>query len=167
MFYTAANDKEDRQMIEFQLNGESVTSTSPADTPLLWVIRDEFSLKGSKYGCGIGKCGACTVQLNGAPVRSCSTPLSDAAGASITTIEGLDSAQAKALQAAWIDAQVPQCGYCQSGQIVAAESLLRSDPRPSDERIRQFMNGNLCRCMAYPRIQRAIRAAADGQEDAA
>lgn len=154
-------------MTDFELNGKRVSADSPEDTPLLWVIRDEFKLKGTKFGCGIGQCGACTVHLNGTPVRSCSTPLSDAAGARITTIEGLDSPQGAALQAAWVAAQVPQCGYCQSGQIMTAESLLRGNPDPDDDTIRTFMNGNLCRCMAYPRIQRAIRAAAGGGEDAA
>lgn len=154
-------------MTDFQLNGRAVRSASPGDTPLLWVIRDEFKLMGTKFGCGIGQCGACTVHLNGAPIRSCSTTLAEAAGANVTTIEGLASPEGSALQTAWIEEQVPQCGYCQSGQIMMAESLLRSDPSPGDDAIRQTMNGNLCRCMAYPAIQRAIKRAAGGREDAA
>ena len=152
-------------MIEFELNGTRVSSDAPEDTPLLWVIRDEQKLKGTKFGCGIGQCGACTVQLNGAPVRSCSTPVSAVANASITTIEGLDSAQGEALKIAWVDAQVPQCGYCQSGQIVTAEALLKLNPAPNDQEITDFMTGNLCRCMSYTRIHSAIKAAArDGGE---
>ena len=147
-------------MITFTLNGETVSSDSPDDTPLLWVIRDELNLKGTKFGCGIAQCGACTVQLDGYPIRSCSTPLAVAAGKSITTIEGLDTDQAQALKVAWVDAQVPQCGYCQSGQIVTAEALLRSNPEPSDEDITNYMNGNLCRCMSYVRIHEAIKVAA-------
>jgi isoquinoline 1-oxidoreductase alpha subunit len=155
------------QVIEFELNGEPVSSDSPLDTPLLWVIRDEMKLKGTKFGCGIAQCGACTVHLNGAPVRSCSTPLADAAGAQVTTIEGLASPAAEALKAAWVAEQVPQCGYCQSGQIMTAETLLRNSPDPSDEEIVQYMTGNLCRCMAYTRIQRAIKVAAGNGEDVA
>ncbi len=147
-------------MIEFQLNGKTVSSESPDDTPLLWVVRDELKLKGTKFGCGIAQCGACTVHLDGTAIRSCVTPVSAAAGKSVTTIEGLDSAAGRALQAAWVDEQVPQCGYCQSGQIMQAASLLARNPEPSDEEITTAMNGNLCRCMAYTRIRRAIRAAA-------
>lgn len=151
-------------MIEFTLNGEAVSSDSPPDTPLLWVIRDEMKLKGTKFGCGIAQCGACTVHLDGDPLRSCVTPLSAVAGASVTTIEGLDSAEGKALQKAWTEAQVPQCGYCQSGQIMTAESLLKANANPSDEEITQHMTGNLCRCMSYTRIHKAIRSAAGGEE---
>lgn len=154
-------------MTEFELNGSTVSSDSPADTPLLWVIRDELGLKGTKFGCGIAQCGACTVHLDGAPIRSCSTSLGDAAGRSITTIEGLDSAQGEALKAAWVAEQVPQCGYCQSGQLMTAESLLRGNAAPSDEDITGYMNGNLCRCMAYTRIRRAIKTAASGGEGVA
>ena len=153
-------------MTEFQLNGQSVSSDSPPDTPLLWVIRDEQKLKGTKFGCGIAQCGACTVHVDGVPVRSCSTPLSAAAGKQVTTIEGLASPAGKALQAAWVEEQVPQCGYCQSGQIMTAETLLRNSPNPSDEEITQYMNGNLCRCMAYTRIHRAIKSAANGGDAA-
>ena len=147
-------------MIEFELNGQPVTSASEADTPLLWVVRDELKLKGTKYGCGIAQCGACTVHVDGVAVRSCIMPVEAVAGRSVTTIEGLSSAAGKALQQAWVDAQVPQCGYCQSGQIMQAASLLDSNPRPTDAQITAAMNGILCRCMAYTRIRKAIRAAA-------
>jgi isoquinoline 1-oxidoreductase alpha subunit len=147
-------------VIEFELNGTRVSTESPEDTPLLWVIRDEQKLKGTKFGCGIGQCGACTVQLNGDPIRSCSTPVSAVANASITTIEGLATSQGEALKQAWIEAQVPQCGYCQSGQIVTAEALLKANPSPSDDEITEFMTGNLCRCMSYTRIHSAIKSAA-------
>ncbi len=150
-------------MIEFKLNGETVSSDSPADTPLLWVIRDELKLKGTKFGCGIAACGACTVHLNGEPLRSCITPLSAVANADVTTIEGLDSAEGEALKAAWIDAQVPQCGYCQSGQIMTAETLLRQNKNPTDQQITDHMTGNLCRCMSYTRIHTAIKSAAKGE----
>ena len=150
-------------MIEFELNGEAVNSTSAADTPLLWVIRDELKLKGTKYGCGIAQCGACTVHIDGVATRSCVMPVGSAAGKSITTIEGLASDAGKALQKAWVDEQVPQCGYCQSGQIMQAADLLARSPDPTDEQITDAMNGNLCRCMAYPRIRRAIRTAAGGE----
>jgi len=152
---------ETQRMIKFNLNGKIVSSDSPADTPLLWVVRDELKLKGTKFGCGIAQCGACTVHLDDVPVRSCSVPLSVAADKSITTIEGLDSPQGKALQDAWISEQVPQCGYCQSGQIMQAANLLANNPAPSDQEITQAMNGNLCRCMAYIRIHKAIKVAAN------
>ncbi|MEL6870872.1 MAG: (2Fe-2S)-binding protein [Pseudomonadota bacterium] len=151
-------------MIEFTLNGAAVSSQSAPETPLLWVIRDELKLKGTKFGCGIAQCGACTVQLDGAALRSCVTPVSVAAGKSVTTIEGLNSEQGQALKNAWVDVQVPQCGYCQSGQIVQAENLLRTNPAPDDAAITAAMNGNLCRCMAYPRIKRAIKRAAGATE---
>lgn len=151
-------------MVEFQLNGKTVTSDSPADTPLLWVIRDELKLKGTKFGCGIAMCGACTVHLEGAAIRSCVTPVSAAAGQSITTIEGLNSKAGQALQDAWVAEQVPQCGYCQSGQIMQAASLLSQNANPSDSDIETAMNGNLCRCMAYTRIKKAIKVAANGEE---
>lgn len=149
-------------MVKFQLNGQQVTSDSPDDTPLLWVIRDELGLKGTKFGCGIAQCGACTVHLNDRAVRSCVTSLASVSEQSITTIEGLQSSQGQAIQAAWVREQVPQCGYCQSGQIMQAADLLASNGAPSDEDITQAMNGNLCRCMAYPRIRRAIKRAAQG-----
>ena len=151
-------------MIEFEVNGEAVSSASEADTPLLWVIRDELKLKGTKFGCGIAMCGACTVHIDGIAMRSCITPVESVAGKSVTTIEGLDSAAGKALQAAWVEHQVPQCGYCQSGQIMTAAKLLESNPAPSDAQISNAMNGNLCRCMAYTRIRKAIKTAAGGEE---
>jgi isoquinoline 1-oxidoreductase alpha subunit len=150
-------------VIEFQLNGAGARSESAPDTPLLWVIRDEMKLKGTKFGCGIARCGACTVHLDGGAVRSCVTPLSAAAGKTVTTIEGLESAQGRALQAAWVSEQVPQCGYCQSGQIMQAADLLSGKPRPGDDDISSAMDGNLCRCMAYTRIRKAIKVAA-GEE---
>lgn len=150
-------------MIEFILNGETVNTDSSPDTPLLWVLRDELKLKGTKFGCGIAMCGACTVHLDGEAQRSCITPVSLVANRSVTTIEGLDSAEGAALKSAWIEHQVPQCGYCQSGQIMQAADLLREIPSPTDEQINGAMNGNLCRCMSYTRIRKAIKAAA-GQE---
>ena len=150
-------------MIEFELNGESVTSKSEADTPLLWVVRDELKLKGTKYGCGIAMCGACTVHIDGVATRSCITPVSSVAGREVTTIEGLATDAGKALQQAWVDEQVPQCGYCQSGQIMQAAGFLENNPSPTDEQITSAMNGNLCRCMAYTRIHKAIKTAAGGE----
>jgi isoquinoline 1-oxidoreductase alpha subunit len=149
-------------VIEFQLNGNSVSTDSADGTPLLWVIRDEFKLKGTKFGCGIAMCGACTVHLDGTAIRSCVMPVSAAAGKSVTTIEGLDTDAGKAVQSAWVEEQVPQCGYCQSGQIMQAADLLANNPNPSDQDINQAMNGNLCRCMAYLRIKKAIKNAANG-----
>lgn len=150
-------------MVEFEINGESVRSASADDTPLLWVIRDELKLKGTKFGCGIAMCGACTVHIDGVATRSCVTTVGDVAGKSVTTIEGLATDAGRALQEAWIEEQVPQCGYCQSGQIMQAAGLLANTPAPTDAQIASAMNGNLCRCMAYPRIRRAIRAAAGGR----
>ena len=150
-------------MIEFELNGESVTSASEADTPLLWVVRDELKLKGTKFGCGIAMCGACTVHIDGVATRSCITPVASVAGRAVTTIEGLATDAGKALQKAWVDEQVPQCGYCQSGQIMQAAGFLENNPSPSDEQISTAMNGNLCRCMAYTRIHKAIKTAAGGE----
>jgi len=146
-------------VIEFQLNGNGVSTDSPDGTPLLWVIRDELKLKGTKFGCGIAMCGACTVHLDGTAIRSCVMPVGAAAGKSVTTIEGLDTDAGKALQSAWVEEQVPQCGYCQSGQIMQAASLLASNANPSDEEIVAAMTGNLCRCMAYTRIKKAVKAA--------
>ena len=151
-------------MIEFQVNGQTVTSESEADTPLLWVIRDELKLKGTKFGCGIAMCGACTVHIDGVATRSCITDVGTVAGKTITTIEGLDSDEGKALQQAWVEEQVPQCGYCQSGQIMQAAGFLSNTPNPSDEQITEAMNGNLCRCMAYTRIHKAVKSAAGGEE---
>jgi isoquinoline 1-oxidoreductase alpha subunit len=147
-------------MTEFTLNGEKVSATAEADTPLLWVIRDEFGLKGTKFGCGIAMCGACTVHIDGKPVRSCSFKLSAAAGKTVTTIEGLEGDGKHPLQIAWIEKQVPQCGYCQNGQIMQAAKLLSDNPDPDDAEINRHMHGNLCRCMAYTRIREAIHTAA-------
>jgi isoquinoline 1-oxidoreductase alpha subunit len=142
-------------MIKFTLNGIKMSTDAPTDTPLLWVIRDEFGLKGTKFGCGIAMCGACTVHLNDGPVRSCSMPIGALNGSEIRTIEGLENKHP--LQKAWVDNQVPQCGYCQSGQIMQATSLLATNADPSDEEIVNYMTGNLCRCMSYKRIKEAIK----------
>jgi isoquinoline 1-oxidoreductase alpha subunit len=141
-----------------RLNGKPVTLNAPADTPLLWAIRDEAGLTGTKFGCGIGQCGACTVHVDGQAVRSCLASVGAVAGKSVTTIEGLGGSHP--LQAAWIETQAPQCGYCQSGQIMQAAALLKSKPKPTDADIDAAMNGNLCRCMAYTRIRKAIKLAA-------
>jgi isoquinoline 1-oxidoreductase subunit alpha len=143
------------------LNDKSATLDADADMPLLWAIREVAGLHGTKFGCGIAMCGACTVHLDGQPIRSCVTPLSSVAGRKITTIEGLQSKPAKALQAAWIELQVPQCGYCQSGQIMSAAALLENNPAPSDAQIDSAMSGNICRCATYPRIRAAIHAASE------
>jgi isoquinoline 1-oxidoreductase subunit alpha len=142
------------------LNGRTVWIQSPDDTPLLWVIRDEIGLTGTKFGCGIGMCGACTVHVDGRATRSCITNIDAVAGAKITTIEGLDPNGKHPLQTAWIDLQVPQCGYCQSGQIMQAATLLKDYPDPTDADINAAMAGNLCRCMTYVRIRNAIKLAA-------
>ena len=147
-------------MTTFKLNDRSVSVDAAEDTPLLWIIRDEIGLKGTKFGCGIGMCGACTVHIDGRAVRSCITPLGAVANAAVTTIEGLDPNGQHPLQKAWIETQVPQCGYCQSGQIMQAATLLKDFPDPSDKDIDGVMSGNLCRCMAYVRIRRAIKDAA-------
>ena len=146
-------------MTRFTLNGRPALSESPGDTPLLWVLRDELNLTGTKYGCGIAQCGACTVHINGKPAFACVLPVSAVADQSVTTIEGLAPAGDHPLQRAWITAQVPQCGYCQSGQIMQAAALLRDNPSPSDADIDRAMAGNLCRCMAYKRIRAAIHLA--------
>lgn len=146
--------------IKLTVNGQSKSVDVPADTPLLWVLRDSLDLHGTKYGCGIGQCGACTVHLNGQPVRSCLTPVSAAAKGPITTIEGLSPDGTHPLQKAWRDIDVPQCGYCQAGQIMSAAALLKKHPKPDDAEIQTAMNGNLCRCGTYPRIREAIRKAA-------
>ena len=147
-------------MAKLKINGREVEVSSPEDTPLLWVIRDEVDLKGTKFGCGIAQCGACTVHIDGVAVRSCITPVSAAEGTDITTIEGLSDDGSHPLQEAWVEAQAPQCGYCQSGQIMQAASLLNDNPNPSDQDIVDAMTGNLCRCMAYVRIKKAIKLAA-------
>ena len=143
------------------INGKSVSVEAEGDTPLLWVIRDEVGLTGTKFGCGMALCGACTVHLDGQPVRSCQTPLSAAAGKKISTIESVSSTEVgRKIQAAWIAHDVPQCGYCQSGQIMSATALLKDKPNPTDADIDQAMSGNLCRCGTYPRIRAAIHTAA-------
>jgi isoquinoline 1-oxidoreductase alpha subunit len=147
-------------MTRFRINGREVSIDADDDTPLLWVIREDIGLTGTKFGCGIGQCGACTVHVGGAAVRSCSTRLGDVAGAEVTTIEGLDPAGRHPVQVAWNALQVPQCGYCQSGQIMQAAALLMATPRPDDSDIDNAMAGNLCRCMTYIRIRAAIKAAA-------
>jgi isoquinoline 1-oxidoreductase alpha subunit len=147
-------------MPQLNINGQSYFSDAPPDTPLLWVIREELRLTGTRYGCGMGLCGSCTVHVNGQAVRSCLVPVSDAQGALITTIEGLDPANVHPVQQAWIEQQVPQCGYCQSGQIMQAAALLARNPNPTDKEIVDGMNGNLCRCATYPRIVGAVKRAA-------
>jgi isoquinoline 1-oxidoreductase alpha subunit len=142
------------------VNGHSETVDVPGDTPLLWVLRDVLQLHGTKYGCGIGQCGACTVHLRGEPVRSCLTPVSAAANAHVTTIEGLSPNGSHPLQRAWREVDVPQCGYCQAGQIMSAAALLAKHPKPTDQQIDEAMNGNLCRCGTYVRIREAIHKAA-------
>ncbi|MAP11206.1 MAG: hypothetical protein CMQ61_04050 [Gammaproteobacteria bacterium] len=147
--------------ITLKINGKTVTANAEPDTPLLWVIRDELGMTGTKFGCGMALCGACTVHLDGQPIRSCSTPLSAAEGNSITTIEGIGSTDVGArVQAAWIQHDVPQCGYCQSGQIMSASALLTSNDKPSDDDIDAAMSGNVCRCGTYSRIRAAIHTAA-------
>lgn len=146
-------------MINFSINERKVSVDVPVETPLLWVIRDVLGLKGTKFGCGIAMCGACTVHLNGTAVRSCITSIGDVADSSVKTIEGLSVNGEHPLQKAWIEAQAPQCGYCQSGQLMQAASLLADNPDPSDAQINDAMNGNLCRCMSYVRIRKAIKLA--------
>jgi isoquinoline 1-oxidoreductase alpha subunit len=147
-------------MTAFTINGRAVDVAAEPDTPLLWVIREHLKLTGTKFGCGIGQCGACTVHVDGAPTRSCITWLEDVAGREVTTIEGLSPDASHPLQRAWIDEQVPQCGYCQSGQIMQAAALLESNPNPTREQIVEHMDGNICRCGTYVRIIRAIQRAA-------
>ncbi|KFZ37772.1 (2Fe-2S)-binding protein [Shewanella mangrovi] len=148
-------------MAKFILNGKPVAVDVDGDTPLLWVIRDELNMTGTKFGCGIGTCGACTVHVGGRATRSCTTPLSAVEGAEITTIEGLSEQGTHPVQVAWQKQQVPQCGYCQSGQIMQAAALLKDIPNPTDEDIDAVMSGNICRCMTYVRIREAVREAAN------
>jgi isoquinoline 1-oxidoreductase alpha subunit len=147
-------------MIRFEVNSQTVEVAAAPETPLLWVLREHLKLTGTKFGCGVAQCGACTVHLDGRPVRACVTPLASAAGKRVTTIEGLSSASDHPLQQAWIAEQVPQCGYCQSGQIMEAAALLATNPSPSREQIIAAMDGHLCRCGTYLRIIRAIQRAA-------
>jgi isoquinoline 1-oxidoreductase subunit alpha len=149
-------------MVTLTVNGEQRSVSVEEDTPLLWVLRDHLQLTGTKFGCGIAQCGACTVHLDGKPVRSCSVPLSALEGRSVDTIESLrNNQQLSVVQQAWLETDVAQCGYCQSGQIMSATALLVENPSPSDEEITQAMNGHVCRCGTYPRIRRAIHLAAE------
>lgn len=157
--------------LKLTVNGQSTTVDVPSEMPLLWVLRDVLDLPGAKFGCGRGQCGACTVHLNGNAVRSCMTPVSRAAGAQVTTIEGLSPDGSHPVQRAWQELDVPQCGYCQSGQIMAAAALIAKTPKPTDADIDTAMNGNLCRCATYLRIRPAIHravsvAATDAQQSA-
>jgi len=145
---------------KLNINGRPATVDVPADMPLLWVIRDVLNLRGTKYGCGMGLCGACTVHVGGRAVRSCQTPVSAAGGAKITTIEGLSPDGSHPVQVAWAEFDVPQCGYCQAGQMMSAAALLAKTPKPSDQDIDAAMNGNICRCGTYLRIRQAIHKAA-------
>jgi len=148
-------------MISLTVNKRSVNLDADPATPLLWVLREHLALTGTKYGCGVSQCGACTVHLDGRPVRSCSTPLSRAAGKEVTTIEGLSADRSHPVQRAWLEIEVPQCGYCQSGQIMSAAALLTTNPTPADDDINRAMSGNICRCGTYPRIRHAIHRAAE------
>ena len=143
-----------------KVNGKSVSVTVDEDTPLLWVLRDELNLIGTKFGCGIAQCGACTVHLDDIAIRSCSIPISSLEGANITTIEGLANNKPHPVQEAWKELDVPQCGYCQAGQIMTATSFLKQNPSPNNKEIRNAMNGNLCRCASYNRIEKAVALAA-------
>ena len=148
-------------MINLTVNGKARQVSVDPNTPLLWVLRDTLGMTGTKFGCGAALCGACTVHLNGAPIRSCSTPVSAAAGKKVTTIEGVGATpNGKKVQAAWAELDVPQCGYCQPGQIMTASALLASNPKPSDADIDNAMAGNICRCGTYPRIRAAVHKAA-------
>jgi aerobic-type carbon monoxide dehydrogenase small subunit (CoxS/CutS family) len=150
------------QEIRLRVNGRERTLNVPPDMPLLWALRDTLALTGTKFGCGAGLCGACTVHVDSAAVRSCSVRVADVAGKSVTTIEGLSSNRSHPLQQAWVAEEVPQCGYCQSGQIMEAAALLAKNPHPSEDEIVQAMQGNLCRCGTYQRIRSAIQRAAKG-----
>lgn len=152
--------------VKFQVNGKAVAAQAESDTPLLWVIRDELGMTGTKFGCGAALCGACTVQLNGAAIRSCQTPVSAVAGKKVNTVEGLSRNNTHPLQKAWIKHDVPQCGYCQSGQLMAADALLRSNKNPSDAEIDSAMAGNICRCGTYTRVKAAIKDAASMMRNA-
>ena len=146
--------------VTFKVNGKSTTVDVPADTPLLWVLRDVLDLKGTKFGCGVSQCGACTVHVNGAVVRSCQRRVGTVANADVMTIEGLSPDGSHALQRAWEELDVPQCGYCQAGQLMSAAALLKTTPNPTDAQIDAAMNGNICRCATYLRIRQAIHRAA-------
>ena len=146
--------------MNLKINGQARTAEAVQETPLLWVLRDELGMCGTKFGCGMALCGACTVHLDGQPVRSCSTPISAVAGKSVTTIEAMSSdLVGQAVQSAWVELGVAQCGYCQAGQIMTAVGLLKSNPKPSDKQIDEAMSGNICRCGTYPRIHAAVKLA--------
>lgn len=147
-------------LVTFKVNGQSRTVDAPSDMPLLWVLRDVLELKGTKFGCGAAQCGACTVHINGLPERSCVRPIASVAGADVMTIEGLSPDGSHPLQRAWEELDVPQCGYCQAGQLMSAAALLKKNPRPTDADIDTAMSGNICRCATYTRIRQAIHAAA-------
>src|SRR5271163_4356366 len=149
--------------VTFTLNGKPQTVDVPPQMPLLWVLRDSLGMTGTKFGCGMALCGCCTVHVNGQPIRSCVTPVSSLAGKSITTIEGLSATSSHPVQRAWVEIDVPQCGYCQSGQIMTASALLARTPKPTDAQIDDAMTGNICRCGTYPRIRKAIHRAAELQ----
>ena len=148
-------------MIKLTVNEQSMETDAAPDTPLLWVLRDHLNLTGTKYGCGMALCGACTVHIDGAATRSCVLPVSAVAGRRVTTIEGLSKGRSHPVQKAWLEIDVPQCGYCQSGQIMSAAALIQSNPAPTDADIDSAMSGNICRCGTYPRIRQAIHRAAD------
>lgn len=152
--------------VQFQVNGKPMTASSDGATPLLWVLRDELGMTGTKFGCGAALCGACTVHLDGNPIRSCQTPVASVAGKKIATIEGLSKNNSHPLQKAWIAHDVPQCGYCQSGQLMSAAALLAKNKNPSDADIDNAMSGNICRCGTYPRIKAAIKDAATSMRKA-
>ena len=149
-------------MARFIVNGKAIDSAAAPDTPLLWVLREDLGLTGTKFGCGIGQCGACTVHVDGTAAKSCQLPVSAVEGMTITTIEGLSDDSTHPLQVAWIEEQVPQCGYCQSGQIMAAAALLAGTPKPTDADIDAAMSGNICRCGTYQRIRKSVHRAAGG-----
>ena len=150
-------------MVTLDVNGKSLDADVDPQTPLLWVLRDTLGLTGTKYGCGMALCGACTAHLDGSPIRTCVTPVAAVAGRQVTTIEGLSTDRSHPVQRAWIELDVPQCGYCQSGQIMSAAALLMRSPAPTDADIDAAMSGNICRCGTYPRIRAAIRRAAELQ----
>ncbi len=147
-------------MLKLNVNGKAASFDGDPETPILWVLRDHLDVTSPKFGCGMALCGACTVHLDGAPIRSCSTPVSAAAGKKITTVEGLPAKLGKALQDAWIAEEVPQCGYCQTGQMMSAAALIKTNKNPSNEQIVAAMDGNVCRCGTYSRIQKAVTRAA-------
>ncbi|MEO1138739.1 MAG: (2Fe-2S)-binding protein [Pseudomonadota bacterium] len=151
-------------MISFILNGDRKEVDANPDMPLLWLLRDELQMTGTKFGCGVASCGACTVHIDGVATRSCQTFVGDLDGAEVTTIEGVETPAAKAIQEAWVELQVPQCGYCQSGQIMSASALLTETPNPTDDDIDAAMDGNLCRCASYARIRSAIHRASEIME---